>query len=166
MNALEILNQLDEIRAGTLNRLEPLSQEQLDWRPPAEGDGEQAWSLGEIFLHLALDEHYLREQIARPLLDGIKPPEGVFFIPPPPSHGMEKAVIQFWFERARTVTRGYLTNLPAEINLTLKHEGGLQLMNGLEWFQGYGGHEAFHHRQIDAVIAQLRGIETSNVPNL
>ena len=152
---LDILNQLDQIRAETLKRLEPLTQEQLDWKPPAEGDGEDAWSLGEIFLHLALDEHYLREQIARPLLEGIKPPEEVFFIPPPPSYGMKKDVIQFWFERARTITRRYLENLPADINLELKHEGGLKLMNGLEWFDGYGGHETFHHRHIDAVIAQL-----------
>ncbi len=152
---LDILNQLDQIRAGTLKRLEPLTQEQLDWKPPSEEGGEETWSLGEIFMHLAIDEHYLREQIARPLLEGIKPPEGILFIPPPPSHGMKKNVIQFWFERARTITRRYLENLPADINLELKHEGGLQLMNGLEWFQGYGSHEAFHHKQIDAVIAQM-----------
>ena len=154
-NPLDILNQLDQIRIETLKRLEPLTQEQLDWKPPTEGGGEEAWSLGEIFLHLALDEHYLREQIARPLLEGIQPPEGVFFIPPPPSYGMKKDVVQFWFERARTLTRRYLENLPSDINLELKHEGGLQLMNGLEWFEGYGGHEAFHHGQLDAVIAQL-----------
>jgi DinB family protein len=152
---LDILAQLDQIRAETLKRLEPLTQEQLDWKPPSNRDGEEAWSLGEIFLHLALDEHYLREQIARPLLEGVKPPDGVFFIPPPPSYGMKKDVIQFWFERARIITRCYLENLPADIHLELKHEGGLQLMNGLEWFQGYGGHEAFHHKQIDTVIVQL-----------
>lgn len=158
---MDILNQLDEIRAGTLKRLEPLTQEQLDWKPPS-GEDEEAWSLGEIFLHLALDEHYLREHITRPLLEGVKPPEGVFFIPPPPSYGMKKDVIQFWFERARTITRRYLENLPSDINLELKHEGGLQLMNGLEWFQRYGGHEAFHYKQIDAVIAQLPAMETAH----
>lgn len=152
---LDILNKLDQIRAETLRRLEPLTQEQLDWKPPQEEAGEQAWSLGEIFLHLALDEHYLREQIARPLLEGVKPPEGIFFIPPPPSYGMKKEALQFWFERTRLLTRRCLENLPVDVHLELRHEGGLQLMNGLEWFQGYGGHEAFHHKQIDAVIGQL-----------
>ncbi len=28
----------------------------------------------------------------------------------------------------------------------------LELMNALEWLMGYGGHEMFHHRQIDALI--------------
>jgi len=28
-------------------------------------------------------------------------------------------------------------------------------MNSLEWLEGYGGHEAFHHQQIDKVIKQL-----------
>jgi len=27
-------------------------------------------------------------------------------------------------------------------------------MNGLEWFAGYGGHEAFHHQRIDRLITQ------------
>jgi hypothetical protein len=27
-------------------------------------------------------------------------------------------------------------------------------MNGLEWFEGYGGHEAIHHQQIDHLIAR------------
>jgi len=35
------------------------------------------------------------------------------------------------------------------------HEGALQAMNGLEWFEAFAGHEAFHHRQIDDLIAQL-----------
>ena len=26
-------------------------------------------------------------------------------------------------------------------------------MNGLEWLEGYGGHEAYHHQQIDELIA-------------
>jgi len=159
---MEILNELDGIRLETLKRLESLTQEQLDWRPPSD-PGEEAWSLGEIFMHLAIDEHYLREQIARPLLEGVRPPEGIHFIPPPPSHGMKKDVIRFWFERARAITRRHLETLPSEINLELKHEGGLKLMNGLEWFEGYGGHEAFHHKQIDAVIAQLPEIHTETV---
>ena len=94
----EVLKELEDIRTRTLERLRPLSQTQLDWRPP---DGE--WSLGEIFMHLAIDEHYLREQIARPLLEGIKPPEGVTFLPPPSYVGAKKEVIQYWFERARTM---------------------------------------------------------------
>ena len=28
-------------------------------------------------------------------------------------------------------------------------------MSGLEWFEGYAGHEAFHHQQIASVTAQL-----------
>jgi len=149
-----LLQSLDGIRAETLKRFDGLTQAQLDWRPPAS-DGESGWSLGEVFMHLALDEHYLREQIARPLLEGVKPPDGVTFLPPPPPYGAKKAVIQFWFARARMITRRLLKNLPDDANLSLKHEGGLELMNGLEWFDGYGGHEAFHHRQIDALIAQL-----------
>jgi hypothetical protein len=35
------------------------------------------------------------------------------------------------------------------------HEGGLEAMNGLERFEGYGGHEAFHHQQIDQLVAQI-----------
>jgi hypothetical protein len=88
-----ILDNLDHIRAETLKRLDGLTQTQLDWRPP---DGE--WSLGEIFMHLAIDEHYLREQIARPLLEGVKPPEAVRFVPPPPPSGARKEVILFWFD--------------------------------------------------------------------
>lgn len=146
----DLLEDLDRIRAETLKRLDGLTQTQLDWRPP---DGE--WSLGEIFMHLAIDEHYLRENIARPLLEGIKPPEAVRFVPPPPSYGAKKDVIRFWFDRARLMTRRLIEAWPADANLELKHAGGLEEMNGAEWFQGYAGHEAFHHRQIDRVMAQL-----------
>ena len=152
---LEILNQLDHVRGETLKRLDGLTQEQLDWRPSTR-EGEEEWSLGEVFMHLAMDEHYLREQIARPLLEGVKPPEAIHFIPPPPPYGALKAVIRFWFERARAITRRLLEDFPADSNLDLKHEGGLRSMNGLEWFEGYAGHEAFHHRQIDSLIAQLK----------
>lgn len=146
-----VLKRLEEIRAETLRRFEPLTQSQLDWHPP---DGE--WSLGEIFHHIALDEHYLREQIARPLLEGVKPPEEVTFIPPPPFNRAKKEVIEFWFVRARTMTRHLIESWPADANLELKHIGGLDAMNSLEWLEGYGGHEAFHHKQIDRVIAQLQ----------
>ena len=145
-----VLNRLEEIRSETLKRFEPLTQNQLDWHPP-EGE----WSLGEIFHHIALDEHYLREQIARPLLEGVKPPDEVTFIPPPPFNGAKKEVIQFWFERARTLTRRLIESWPADANTELKHVGGLEAMNSLEWLEGYGGHEAFHHKQIDRVLAQL-----------
>ena len=99
-NPQAVLQQLGEIRAGTLRRLDGLTQKHLDARPP-QGDSEHAWSLGEVFMHLAIDEFYLRELIARPLLEGVKPPDGVRFLPPPPPYGTEKDVIQFWFERAR-----------------------------------------------------------------
>ena len=51
----DILNELDSIRAETLKRLAPLSQAQLDWRPSFD-DGEDAWSLGEIFI-VSTDAH-------------------------------------------------------------------------------------------------------------
>jgi hypothetical protein len=106
-------------------------------------------------MHLALDEHYLREQIARPLLEGVRPPDSIHFIPPLPPRGAQKETIRFWFERARAMTRRLLEELPAGANLELRHAGGLELMNGLEWFEGYGGHEAFHHRQIDTLIEMI-----------
>jgi hypothetical protein len=149
-----LLVRLEKTRAKTLRTLDTLTQEQLDWRPPP-ADGEQEWSLGEIFMHLAIDEIYLRELIALPLLEGVKPPDGVRFLPPPPPHGMAKAAIEFWFERARLQTRRFFDEWPEGATLDLTHEGGLREMNGLEWFEGYAGHEAFHHQQIASVIAQL-----------
>jgi hypothetical protein len=146
-----VLEGLEGIRAETLRRFESLTQTQLDWHP-AEGE----WSLGEIFYHIALDEHYLREQIARPLLEGVQPPKELSFIPPPPSNGEKKEVIDFWFKRARTMTRRMIETWPSDGNIELTHDGGLQPMNSLGWLEGYGGHEAFHHQQIDRVIAQIR----------
>lgn len=147
----DVLDRLEKIRAETLKRFESLTQTQLDWHPP-----DNEWSLGEIFHHIALDEHYLREQIARPLLEGVKPPEDVTFIPPPPFNGAKKEVIEFWFTRARTMTRRMIETWLPDGNMELKHIGGLEAMNSLEWLEGYGGHEAFHHQQIDRVIAQLK----------
>ena len=144
---------LEEARAGTLRRLEALSQEELDRRPPAE-DGEEAWSPGEIFMHLAIDEHYVRELIACPLLEGVKPPEGVGFLPPPPPHGLEKEVIAYWFERARAATRRLFEGWPEEADMVLRHEGGLRPMSGLEWLEAYAGHEVFHQRQIDGMVGE------------
>ena len=63
-------------------------------------------------MHLAIDELYLRELIAIPLLEGIKPPEGVSFLPPPPPYGQTMEVILFWFERARLQTRRYFEAWP------------------------------------------------------
>ena len=147
----DVLDRLEKIRAETLERFGSLTQTQLDWRPP-----DNEWSLGEIFHHIALDEHYLREQIARPLLEGISPPEDVTFIPPPPFAGAKKEVIEFWFRRARTMTRRMMEAWPDDGNMELKHIGGLEAMNSLEWLEGYSGHEAFHHKQIDRVLAQLK----------
>jgi hypothetical protein len=153
-NPQTIFAQLEEVRARTLQYLDGLTQEQLDWQPSTVTD-EDGWSLGEVFMHLAIDELYLRELIAIPLLEGIKPPEGIRFLPPPPPYGQTKEVILFWFERARLQTRRYFEAWPAEANLEVLHEGGLRLMNGLEWFDGYGGHEAFHHQQIERLITQM-----------
>jgi hypothetical protein len=155
-----VLGQLEETRAETLRLLEPLTQEQLDWRPPP-ADGKEEWSLGEVFMHLAIDEIYLRELIALPLLEGFKPPEGVRFLPPPPPYGASKAVIGFWFERARMRTRRFLADWPEEARLDMAHEGGLAPMNGLEWFEGYAFHEAFHHQQIADLMALLAGLPRS-----
>ena len=105
-------------------------------------------------MHLAIDEIYLRELIARPLLEGVKPPDGVTFLPPPPPYGTGKDVIRFWFARARSQTRRLFDNWPPDADLDLTHQGGLEAMNGLEWFEGYAGHEAFHHRQIDDLITR------------
>ena len=151
----EVLQKMDDVRAKTLNYLEDLSQEQLDRRPPLGKAGENVWSLGEVFMHLAIDEFYLRELIAKPLLEGVKPPDGIIFLPPPPPFGTPRETIQFWFQRARLETRRYFESWPKDADLELTHEGGLQAMNGLEWFEGYAGHEAFHHQQIEDLIAQL-----------
>ncbi len=154
-----ILARLTEVRAGTLRRLNGLTQEELDWRPGTKrvDTGADEWSLGEVFMHLAIDEHHLRENIARPLLEGVKPPESIEFLPPPPPHGLPKEAIVFWLERTRVLTSRLLENWPSDANLELRHAGGFENeANGAEWLLSYGGHEAFHHRQIDALIDQYR----------
>jgi hypothetical protein len=45
---------------------------------------------------------------------------------------------------------------PSDENRELTHVGGLQPMNSFEWLEGHGGHEAFHHQQIDKMIAQIK----------
>lgn len=160
-----ILDELEAVRAVTLRHLAPLTQPQLDHRPPATPENSGAWSLGEIFVHIASDEIYLRELIARPLLEGVQPPEGVGFRPPPPVAGLPKDVIEFWFERARWVTRRLLREWPAEAGGTTRHDGGLVAvlgespLNALEWLESFGGHEAFHHRQIEAVLQVVVEVE-------
>ena len=154
-----ILARLEEVRAETLKRLNTLTQEELDWRPGIKraDTGADEWSLGEVFMHLAIDEHYLRENIARPLLEGVKPPDSIEFLPPPPPYGQPKDAILFWFGRARLLTRPLLEHWPADANLELRHAGGFENeSNGAEWLLSYGGHEAFHHRQIDALIQLYR----------
>jgi hypothetical protein len=152
MNPEDVLSQLEEIRKETLSRLTRLSQAQLDTRPPS-AEGEESWSLGEVFMHIAIDEIYLRELISRPLREGDRPPTEITFLPPPPPYGTSKESIQFWLARARSQTRNYVKEWPIQWDPELKHEGGLELMNALEWLEGYGGHEKFHHRQIDSLIS-------------
>lgn len=116
-------------------------------------------------MHIASDEIYLRELIARPLLEGMVPPVGVGFVPPPPAAGLPKDVIAFWFQRARAGTRRLLMEWPVDADLTARHDGGLVAvfggspMNALEWLEAYGGHEAFHHSQIDAVCQAVSSFE-------
>ncbi len=119
----DILSQLEDVRSGTNERLDSLSQSQLDARPPRTEE-EQPWSLGELFMHIAMDEIYLRELISRPLREEIAPPPGVTFIPPPPPYGTSKDVIQFWLARARSQTRAYAQEWPSAWNPNFKHEGG------------------------------------------
>lgn len=149
LTPLSVLHQLEAIRAETMRCFEGLTQADLDWQNEAD------WSLGEMFHHIALDEHYLREHIARPLLEGVQPPSSIRYIPPPPAYGLPKDALRFWFTQARELTRRLLTtDWPATPNLTLRHDGGLvevfggPPMNGLEWLVGYGGHEALHQQQI------------------
>lgn len=149
-----VLAALEKARLGTLRRLDRLTQAQLDWQP-ATVEGKREWSLGEVFMHLAMDEIYVRELVARPLLEGVKPPEAVRFLPPPPPMATPKAAIRFWFERARMGTRRFIAGWPPDPNLDITHEGGLEEMNGLQWLRGYAGHEIFHHQQIDGLIARL-----------
>jgi hypothetical protein len=106
-------------------------------------------------MHLAIDEIYLRELIARSLLGGIKSPVDVSFIPPPTPYSIAKDVIFFWFDRSRLETRHLLDNLTEDANLEITHEGGFEAMNGLQWIEAYADHEAYHHQQINDLITQM-----------
>jgi hypothetical protein len=126
-----ILAKMDEVRAETLRRLNDLTQEELDWRPGTKlaDTGADEWSLGEVFMHIAIDEHHLRENIARPLLEDVKPPESIEFLPPPPPCDLPKDAILFWFERTRLLTRRLLQNFPADANLAESEERAQSIMN-------------------------------------
>lgn len=154
-----ILQMLEAIRAKTLQCFEALTQADLDWRPPTTPENSEGWSLGEMFHHIALDEHYLREHIARPLLEGVAPPLSIQYLPPPPAYGLPKDALRFWFQRARLMTRRLLTTeWPPAVNLEIRHGGGLveifggPPMNGAEWLEGFGGHEAAHQKQISITV--------------
>ncbi|MEE8391523.1 MAG: hypothetical protein V3S14_12110 [Anaerolineae bacterium] len=60
----------------------------------------------EKTIHDPIDEFYLRELIARALLEGIKPPDGVRFLPPPPPYGTPREVNQ----PPRSLLRGMKRN--------------------------------------------------------
>ena len=61
------------------------------------------------------------------------------------------------FERTRLLTRRVVENWPADANREMRHAGGFESgSNGAEWLLGRSGHEAFHHRQIDALIDQYK----------
>ena len=48
---------------------------------------------------------------------------------------------------------------PTGANLQLTHDGGFGPLTSLEWLQGYGSHESFHHQQIDRLIEQVSGAD-------
>lgn len=151
MDTSNVMQDLDKVRTITHQRLAGLTQFQLD----ARSGQEEAWSLGEIFMHIAIDEIYLREMISRPLREGILPPVGITFLPPPPPYGVDKQTIRFWLERVRSQTQVYIKDWPLQWDSDLRHAGNLEPMNALEWLLGYAGHEASHHRQIDDLVKRL-----------
>lgn len=50
-----VFRQLEEVRAETLWRRDDLTQDELEWHPPA-ADGEENWSLGEVRMHLTIPQ--------------------------------------------------------------------------------------------------------------
>lgn len=86
-------------------------------------------------MHIAIDEIYLRELISRLLCEGVRPPTEIIFLPPPTPYGTSKESILFWFARARSQTRSYVKEWPIQWDPELKHEGGLESMNALEWLE-------------------------------
>lgn len=160
MDPQEVMTFMDAVRADTLARFQPLTQAQLDWRPPEHSAEHTHWSLGEIFFHIAMDEDYLREHIARPLLEGVKPPDSILFYPPPTQYGLPKDALQFWFDRARLMTRRMVETESAHWSFELRHAGGFdEDANGAEWLMGYAGHEKFHHKQIDEMLERVKDVK-------
>jgi hypothetical protein len=146
-----ILRELDAIRAATLRRLAELTQEQLDWRPPG-GEDDAAWSVGEILMHLAIDEYYLGEQLGRLWLEGVRPLAGVRSLRLPP-HGVAADDIRRLFADTRTRTRSLIATGSVNPNLALRPGGAPT--DGAEWLTAFGEHEVSHQRQIDALLARL-----------
>jgi hypothetical protein len=158
----EILAHLDAVRAETLKRLDSMTQDQLDWLPAPADDRypeDEAWSVGEILARLAIGEHFVREHIARPLLEGVSPPPAVSATPPLAPYGAARDVIVFWLERARLVTRRMLQELPTHANLGLQHAGDLHPMNGMEWLGYLAERESDQLGQIDALLRDMRGTQ-------
>ena len=150
-----IMQKLDAIRAATLRRLDGLTQAQLDWRPPG-GTGEAAWSLGEVFMHLAIDEYYLGDHLGRLWLEGVQPLDGGRSLPPPP-YGVAVDEIRQLFADTRTRTRSLIETLQTNPHLPFRAGAGGAGMNGADWLAAYGEHEASHQRQMDTLIAQSPG---------
>jgi len=155
-----LLQELDTRRAETLGRLAGLTQAQLDWRPPT-GEGEAAWSLGEVFMHLAIDEYYLGDQLGRFWLEGTPPPEGERALPPPP-YGIPAGEIRQLFVDTRTRTRNLIETWQTTPNLARRPDGGAA-GNWTDWLGAYSAHEVFHQRQMDTLIAQLSGRTSPDV---
>jgi hypothetical protein len=147
-----ILRQLDAIRAATLGRLAGLTQEQLDWRPPGEA-GDAAWSLGEVFMHLAIDEYDLGTQLGRLWLEKGQPQEQARALPPPP-YGVGRDELQGLFADMRTRTHNLIASWPAHPNLAGQPGSSQARMPGIDWLITYGQHEASHWQQMDALVAQ------------
>jgi hypothetical protein len=147
------LQALDTIRAATLRRLDSRSQAQLDWRPP-DGTGEAAWSLGEVFMHLATDEYYLGDQLGRLWLEGVQPPDGERPLPAPPS-GVPAADIRQLFTDTRTRTRNLIETWQTTPSLAHNPNAGAGHWAG--WLTAYGEHEVSHQRQMDTLIARMPG---------
>jgi hypothetical protein len=147
-----ILQQLDAIRAATLQRLDGLTQEQLDWRPLG-AMGDAAWSLGEVFMHLAIDEYYLGEQLGRLWLEGGRAGERPQSLPPPP-YGIPADELRGLFADTRTRTRNLIAHWPVHPDLPAPPGSGPARMPGREWLVAYGEHEVSHWRQIDSLLAQ------------
>jgi hypothetical protein len=154
---------LDAVRAETLRRLDGRTQDQLDWRPP-DGAGEAAWSLGEIFMHLATHEYYLGDQLGRFWLEGVQPPDGERSLPAPP-FGVPADEIRQLFADTRTRTRNLIETWQATPALAHPPPTGAATVDWAAWLTVYGEHEVSHQRQMDALLARLPGESTLGTPH-